>query len=146
MPEERVVAFHSFVFRRADEDTIWDDNPMSPAGGSYYNPTPTNAFWSRVPLPGEKPLFISMRLFTSDGLYPQEENWSPPVLFVKHGDKGSKGADGYNGSNGSNGFNGLPGTPGDPGSQGEIGDSGVSVSWGGNAEQHPMNPPEGLAY
>lgn len=110
MPD-RIVTYMAMVFRRSDHEITHDD-PISPTGGSFYDPVPSNGLWSRVPLPGVDPLYVSLRIFTSDGLFPQEADWSPPVIFVKNGEQGDTGASAAPAINGINGLNGDPGTPG----------------------------------
>lgn len=139
---DRVVAFMATVFRRSDHEITVED-PMSPVGGDYLNPTPTNAFWSKTFPPGDLPLYASTRIFTSDGLFPQEADWNPPVLILKHGEKGDIGLTGGSGVDGTNGLGGAPGAAGTPGSPGA---AGTSIVWLGEAAAHPVNAVNGHAY
>lgn len=53
--------------------------PAAPTGGNYESPVPTG--WSDgVPSSGTGSLWLSQRKFTADGLAPQDEAWSTPVL------------------------------------------------------------------
>ena len=64
----------SFIFKRAVV------LPTTPNGGNFLNPIPSG--WSDG-IPAElngMPLWMSSRVMTSDGLAPQEETWSTPVL------------------------------------------------------------------
>ena len=55
--------------------------PSTPSGGSYNNPNPTTAEWYDGIPAGTVPIYMSKRIFTSDGLPPQENSWSTPVLL-----------------------------------------------------------------
>jgi hypothetical protein len=79
-------------------------------------------------------------------LFPQEPDWSPPVLLLKHGEKGDKGADGIGGTSGVNGIDGNTGAPGAPGAAGGPGADGTSIVWLGEAIAHPVNAVNGQAY
>jgi hypothetical protein len=51
------------------------DQPSTPTGGSYASPTGTG--WSDgIPADNNQPLWMSTRIFTSDGLSPQQTNWT----------------------------------------------------------------------
>ena len=50
----------------------------APSGGSFTSPTPTTADWSDGVPAGTAPLWQSTRLFTSDGLSPQQATWTTP--------------------------------------------------------------------
>lgn len=63
--------------------------PSPPTGGSYVSPTPTTAGWTDGIPPGTVPVYISKRLFTSDGLTPQDATWSTPGILGGAG-SGSK--------------------------------------------------------
>lgn len=78
IPEVRdgVSIFKSSVFKRSN--TI----PETPYGGNFDNPYPDKSYgWSdTVPSDTEnKPVWISTRIFTSDGKSPQQDSWSTPV-------------------------------------------------------------------
>ena len=138
---EPVVAYMALVFRRSDVE-ITPGMYEWPSGGSYLDPCPTNEMWTRIPLPGPDPLYMSMRIFTSNGLPPQQDLWSPPVLLVKHGDKGDTGGSGANGSPAPI----VPGPKGDPGINGANAVSPVSMHWVGSLPYPPSNPSSGAAY
>lgn len=54
--------------------------PATPTGGSYDNPLPVEKVWSDGIPAGEPtlPVWMSRRMFTSDGQPPQESAWSTP--------------------------------------------------------------------
>lgn len=54
--------------------------PSSPIGGSYNDPQPDGVLWHDGVPQGEAPIWMSKRIFTSDGLSPQGD-WSDPVLM-----------------------------------------------------------------
>lgn len=68
--------------------TRWDATPGVPSGGSFASPNPVNpatapvpaiAVWSDgIPADNNKPLWMSTRLFTSDGNSPQQSAWTSP--------------------------------------------------------------------
>lgn len=64
------------VYRRTNE-TITE----APVGGSYDNPIPDTTGWSEVIPDGAAKLWVSTRLFTSDGKN-QEEVWSTPKTLT----------------------------------------------------------------
>lgn len=65
----------SFVFLRSEEQ------PEKPKGGSYKTPVPSG--WSDgIPEENGKPLWMSKRIFTSNGGTPQEDEWSEPVKMI----------------------------------------------------------------
>lgn len=58
--------------------------PAVPTGGSYNHPIPDGGQWSDgIPAAAETgvPVWMSTRMFTTDGLSPQAENWSTPGLI-----------------------------------------------------------------
>jgi hypothetical protein len=72
----------SYAFIRTDSNP-----PATPTGGNFFNPNPTGPTnaggiginWSDgIPADNGKPLWISIRTFTSDGLTPQDATWSAP--------------------------------------------------------------------
>ena len=65
-------SFKSTVFIRTNEQ------PDVPEGGSYDSPVPTTAGWSDGIPAGEAILWASTRIFTSDGLSPQQDAWTTP--------------------------------------------------------------------
>ena len=75
-------AFTSFVFTRHSE------NPGRPSGGDYQNPIPTNTdiiWYDHVP-PGNEMPWMSSRIFSSDGEYPQQNEWSLPTYAADTAD------------------------------------------------------------
>lgn len=62
----------AWAFKRANTQ------PSRPTGGSYVSPLPSSGGWTRQVPSGEEKLWCVTRVFTSDGLAPQEENWSVP--------------------------------------------------------------------
>jgi len=136
-----VVAYMAMVFRRSAIE-ITPGMYEWPSGGSYLDPCPTNEMWTRVPLPGVDPLYMSMRIFTNNGLPPQQDLWSPPVLLVKHGDKGDTGSSGAAGQPAPI----VPGPKGDAGINGANGVSPVGMHWVGSLPYPPSNPASGAGY
>lgn len=63
-------SFKSIVFIRTN------DTPSTPTGGSYTTPVPTG--WSDGVPSGTAKLWMSTRIFTSDGLPPQQSVWTTP--------------------------------------------------------------------
>lgn len=63
--------FKSFVFLRANGET-----PERPVGGDYENPVPEG--WSDGIPDGEEIVWLSSRIFSSDGNAPQEDEWTIP--------------------------------------------------------------------
>lgn len=61
----------SIVFKRSVT------KPQRPSGGSYSHPVPSD--WSDGIPSGTDQLWRSQRIFTSDGLSPQEAQWSDPI-------------------------------------------------------------------
>ena len=52
----------------------------TPAGGSFTSPNPTTAGWSDgIPADNNTALWMSSRLFTSDGVSPQQSGWTAPA-------------------------------------------------------------------
>jgi len=107
------IAVVAFVFRR---DVAV---PPLPTGGSFATLVPSGGLWTKDILPGVGDVYMSKRLFTFDGLGPQEASWSYPVLFAQKGAKGDRGNDGDPGSPGTPGLAGDPGNPGVPGDPGQ---------------------------
>lgn len=66
-------SFKAFAFRRTNATTV-----AKPTGGSYSSPTPTTFGWSDGVPSGDAQLWMSTRIFTSDGNTPQESAWSTP--------------------------------------------------------------------
>ena len=68
------TAFKSTVFIRSNEE------PGTPTGGSYSDPKPDSepVWFDGIPR-GEETLWASTRIFSIDGLYPQEDSWSQPA-------------------------------------------------------------------
>lgn len=63
-------SFKSIVFKRSST------TPTTPTGGSYLSPVPSG--WSDGVPSGEAQLWMSTRIFTSDGLTPQQNAWTTP--------------------------------------------------------------------
>lgn len=51
--------------------------PPDPVGGSYASPTPTNGWSDGVPA-GDEKLWMTTRIFSSDGKIPQQVSWTTP--------------------------------------------------------------------
>lgn len=76
--------FKAFVFCR------YATKPTTPTGGSYSSPLPlpeqsvttTPPTWSSGIPTGANPLWMSSRIFTSDGQSPQQSGWTEPVLMA----------------------------------------------------------------
>lgn len=68
------TAFKSTVFLRSNEE------PGTPTGGSYSDPKPDSepVWFDGIPR-GDETLWASTRIFSIDGLYPQEDSWSQPA-------------------------------------------------------------------
>lgn len=64
------TAFKSVVFMRTN------GTPATPSGGSYTNPVPSG--WSDGVPSGEAKLWMSTRVFSSDGKDPQQSTWTAP--------------------------------------------------------------------
>ncbi len=64
------TAFKSIVFKRSNTA------PSTPSGGSYASPVPSG--WNDGVPSGEAKLWMSTRIFSSDGLSPQQSAWSAP--------------------------------------------------------------------
>lgn len=69
------------VYMRSNNDT----SVKTPTGGSYDNPVPTESAWSTEIPDGSAKLWISTRMFTSNGKN-QEEAWSTPknLTYVQY--------------------------------------------------------------
>ena len=66
-------AFKSIVFRRVNASSV-----NAPTGGSYASPVPTTTGWSDGIPSGTAQLWMSTRIFTSDGQAPQQSAWTTP--------------------------------------------------------------------
>ncbi|MBR5402765.1 MAG: hypothetical protein IK113_00880 [Bacteroidales bacterium] len=66
-------AFKSIVFRRVNASSV-----TAPTGGSYASPVPTTTGWSDGIPSGTAQLWMSTRIFTSDGKAPQQSAWTTP--------------------------------------------------------------------
>lgn len=64
------TAYKSTVFKRTNTA------PSTPTGGTYANPVPSG--WSDGIPSGEEKLWASTRIFSSDGLAPQQSAWTSP--------------------------------------------------------------------
>jgi hypothetical protein len=68
-------------------------SPSTPAvSGSFVSPVA--AGWSDGIPAGSDPLYSTTRIFTSDGLSPQQAAWTTPTLFALDGVDGTNGANG----------------------------------------------------
>ena len=65
--------FKSIVFRRVNASSV-----TAPTGGSYASPVPTTTGWSDGIPSGTAQLWMSTRIFTSDGQAPQQSAWTTP--------------------------------------------------------------------
>ena len=67
-------AFTSYVFTRSQ------DTPDQPQGGNYVHPYPDNddVIWLDYIPSGDGTAYMSSRIFTTDGKYPQQSSWSDP--------------------------------------------------------------------
>lgn len=65
------------------------DKPFQPTGGDYGTPIPDGGDWSDGIPNGNgnaAPVWTSHRTFTSDGMSPQTDTWSEPILMVDSAD------------------------------------------------------------
>lgn len=67
-------AFTSQVFYRSDT------TPSTPTGGSFSSPKPTTTGWEDGVPEGNSKLWMSKRVFTSDGKIPQTSTWTIPKV------------------------------------------------------------------
>lgn len=75
------TAFKSTVFKRSNEA------PGTPEGGSYNDPKPSESFgWSDGIPAGEEILWASTRIFSSNGEYPQQGEWTDPKQMTDTSD------------------------------------------------------------
>ena len=72
------TAYKSTVFRRTN------NIPTGPTDGSYSNPIPSG--WSDGIPSGESKLWATTRIFSSDGLSPQQSYWTPPQQMTDTAD------------------------------------------------------------
>lgn len=70
------AAFKATAFLRCNPE------PLTPTGGSYSSPVPTSFDWSDGIPSGSETLWVSTRIFSSDGKYPQESSWSTPKALT----------------------------------------------------------------
>lgn len=68
-------AFRMQVFTRSD------DKPEAPTGGQYSDPQPDGMLWQEGVPQGSSPIWMSSRIYTSDGNYPQDD-WSDPLMLI----------------------------------------------------------------
>ena len=68
--EKGQASFKSIVFKRSNS------TPSTPTGGSYASPVPSG--WSDGVPSGDAQLWMSTRIFTSDGESPQQSAWTTP--------------------------------------------------------------------
>lgn len=72
-------SFTSIVFLRSNP------TPSTPQGGSYDSPIPTG--WSDgIPDDSEERIWMSTRIFSSDGMPPQTEEWTKPEVVSSTAD------------------------------------------------------------
>ena len=71
--EDSVNAFKSIVFTRSNSSTV-----ATPVGGSYASPLPTTSGWEDGIPAGEAQLYSSTRVFSENGLSPQQTAWTTP--------------------------------------------------------------------
>lgn len=96
--EEGNSSFNANIFIRSKSQ------PNAPIGGSFSSYVP--AGWSDgIPAANGDPVWMSTRIFSSDGLVPQQETWSTPSLVVD-----TSSVD-YEFSNFTGGNPGNPSTP-----------------------------------
>lgn len=68
-------SYKSIVFCRSES------RPDAPTGGSFSNPLPDGRLWKDGVPQGNNPIWMSSRVFTSDGQPPEEDAWSVPSLM-----------------------------------------------------------------
>lgn len=68
------TSFKSIVFKRSNSE------PETPTGGSYASPVPSG--WSDGVPSGSEQLWMSTRMFSSDGETPQQAEWTEPVAVT----------------------------------------------------------------
>lgn len=74
----------SFCFKRSSNSVFAE----TPQGGSFLNPAPVDGTvvgWSDGIPAGTDRLYVSTRIFTSDGLTPQQVTWAPSQVFTYNG-------------------------------------------------------------
>lgn len=69
---EQQLSNTAWAFKRSNS------TPATPTGGSYESPLPTSGGWTAQIPTGEEKLWAVIRIFTSDGLNPQQDSWSTP--------------------------------------------------------------------
>lgn len=68
------ISFMSVVFRRTNDEVV-----SRPTGGTFNSPVPTSTpIWSDGIPSGTEMLWASTRIFSSDGLSPQQAEWTEP--------------------------------------------------------------------
>lgn len=75
--------YTSYVFRRSNTHLTSSDRPT---GGSFSTPNPDGDLWSDAIPSGTDPLYMSSRMFTSDGASPQQAEWTAPSLMSDSSD------------------------------------------------------------
>lgn len=68
-------SFRMQVFTRSDS------MPTKPSGGQYSDPQPNGMVWQEGVPQGSMPIWMSSRIYTSDGQPPQSD-WSDPLMLV----------------------------------------------------------------
>ncbi len=79
----RAITYIAYLKDPQLNTTAWafkrsNTQPSRPTGGSYASPVPSSGGWTRQVPSGEEKLWCVTRVFTSDGLAPQDDNWSDP--------------------------------------------------------------------
>lgn len=69
-------SYTSFVFTRSESQ------PATPLGGSFDDPLPDGVLWHDSVPQGTQSIWMSSRVFTSDGNAPQQDAWSTPRKMV----------------------------------------------------------------
>jgi hypothetical protein len=55
--------------------------PATPTGGTFSNPFPSG-WYDGIPQENGNPVWISTRIFSSNGDYPQQDYWSEPTKII----------------------------------------------------------------
>lgn len=75
-------SFVSYMFCRSAERP----DSFLTTQGSFGNPTPTHSLWKDAIPTGKDPVWMQSRLFTDDGMEPQQFRWSAPTLLADTSD------------------------------------------------------------
>ena len=111
----------------------------APTGGTFDAPTPTTPGWSDGVPAGSDPLWMSTRLFTSDGSAPQQSSWVTPqkVSAIGQGAKVQFSVDG------SSLWHDVPSTTDNYMRSGTSSDGGVTWSYSGAVKIKGEQGPQG---